>query len=268
MDYFGKVEVKKWRFVQQQSSLCTPLPWSRRKRTGLDKWRLLWFRFKKDADYRFSVWARNRCRKCYRKHSHWIYRSFECYSCLTKYISIRRMEKISGNYQIGNTKNPKAACAFLMSSKGSLDLEHVSVFPVDTWKGHENGLRKDLAQALYDLKPGVFRFRVDALWKEPIWKPATSGKILLVRSKTASSTKTAGSILSHTAFSRLFQSYGMGFYEFFLLSEEIGAEPLPVISCGLACQFKTMTIRRMLKCAIWKLMCRTPSIWLNLPMAM
>ena len=37
-------------------------------------------------------------------------------------------------------------------------MDHVSLFPVDTWKGHENGLRKDLAQALYDLHPGVFRF--------------------------------------------------------------------------------------------------------------
>ena len=35
-----------------------------------------------------------------------------------------------------------------------------------------------------------------------------------------------------------YQSYGLGFYEFFVLSEEIGAEPLPVLSCGLACQFQ------------------------------
>ena len=35
-----------------------------------------------------------------------------------------------------------------------------------------------------------------------------------------------------------YQSYGLGFYEYFLLSEDIGAEPLPVLSCGLACQFQ------------------------------
>ena len=39
-----------------------------------------------------------------------------------------------------------------------VDIEHVSLFPQDTWKGREGGLRKDLAQALYDLHPGVFRF--------------------------------------------------------------------------------------------------------------
>ena len=33
-------------------------------------------------------------------------------------------------------------------SKVTTDLEHVSLFPVDTYKGHENGMRKDLAESL------------------------------------------------------------------------------------------------------------------------
>lgn len=40
----------------------------------------------------------------------------------------------------------------------TVDVEHVSLFPVNTWKGQENGLRADLAQALYDIRPGVLRF--------------------------------------------------------------------------------------------------------------
>lgn len=55
-----------------------------------------------------------------------------------------------------------------MTSRDGVDLEHVSLFPVDTWKGHENGLRKDLAQALYDMHPGVFRFPEGVLLREPI----------------------------------------------------------------------------------------------------
>ena len=35
-----------------------------------------------------------------------------------------------------------------------------------------------------------------------------------------------------------YQTYGLGYFEFFQLSEEIGAEPLPILSCGLACQFQ------------------------------
>ena len=41
----------------------------------------------------------------------------------------------------------KSVLRIFLTSKGTVDLEHVSLFPVDTWKGHENGLRKDLAQA-------------------------------------------------------------------------------------------------------------------------
>ncbi|MBR6831223.1 MAG: alpha-L-arabinofuranosidase, partial [Tidjanibacter sp.] len=36
-----------------------------------------------------------------------------------------------------------------------------------------------------------------------------------------------------------FQSFGLGFYEYFLLSEDIGAEPLPILNCGMACQYNT-----------------------------
>jgi len=36
-----------------------------------------------------------------------------------------------------------------------------------------------------------------------------------------------------------YQSFGLGFYEYFQLSEDIGAEPLPIINCGMACQFNS-----------------------------
>lgn len=54
--------------------------------------------------------------------------------------------------------NPKAELRIFLEGVETIDLEHVSLFPVDTWKGHENGLRKDLVQLLADLKPGIFRF--------------------------------------------------------------------------------------------------------------
>ena len=43
---------------------------------------------------------------------------------------------------------------------------------------------------------------------------------------------------THRYFPDYFQSYGLGFYEYFLLSEEIGAEPLPVLNVGMSCQFQ------------------------------
>jgi alpha-N-arabinofuranosidase len=36
-----------------------------------------------------------------------------------------------------------------------------------------------------------------------------------------------------------FQTFGLGFYEYFLLAEDLGAEPLPILNCGMACQYNT-----------------------------
>ena len=118
-------------------------------------------------------------------------------------------------------------------------MDHVSLFPVDTWKGRENGLRKDLAQALYDLHPGVFRFPGGCIvegtdlntryqWKNSVG-PVENRKLNENRWEYT---------FPQRFFPDYFQSYGMGFYELFQLSEDIGAEPLPVVSCGLACQFQ------------------------------
>jgi alpha-N-arabinofuranosidase len=42
-----------------------------------------------------------------------------------------------------------------------------------------------------------------------------------------------------------FQSFGLGFYEYFQLAEDIGASPLPILSCGMACQFNTAEVALM-----------------------
>ena len=125
------------------------------------------------------------------------------------------------------------------SGTGTMDVEHISLFPVDTWKGHENGMRKDLAQALADLHPGVFRFPGGCIvegttldqryqWKNSIG-PVENRPINKNRWENT---------FTYRYFPDYHQSYGLGFYEYFLLSEEIGAEPLPVISVGLSCEFQ------------------------------
>lgn len=145
-------------------------------------------------------------------------------------------------YQVilkSNVTNPKAALRIFLTSPATVDLEHVSLFPVDTWRGHENGMRKDLAQALADLRPGVFRFPggcivegtdLDTRYN---WKNSVGP----VENRPLNENRWHYTF-QHRFYPDYFQSYGLGFYEFFLLSEEMGAEPLPVVSCGLACQFQ------------------------------
>lgn len=128
---------------------------------------------------------------------------------------------------------------FLSKPEHTVDLEHISLFPVDTWNGHENGMRKDLAQALADLKPGIFRFPggcivegtdIDTRYD---WKKTVGP----VENRPLNENRWHYTF-PHRFFPDYFQSYGLGFYDFFLLSEEIGSEPLPVLNVGLACQYQ------------------------------
>ena len=124
-------------------------------------------------------------------------------------------------------------------SKVTTDLEHVSLFPVDTWKGRENGMRKDLAQALNDMRPGVFRFPGGCIvegtdlatryqWKNTVGP---------VENRPLNENRWHYTFTSRY-FPDYYQSYGLGFFEFFQLCEDFGSEALPVISCGLSCQFQ------------------------------
>ena len=135
--------------------------------------------------------------------------------------------------------NPKATLRLFLVGDRTVDIEHVSLFPKDTWNGHENGLRKDLAQALYDLHPGLFRFPGGCIVEGTDlptryqWKNSVGP----VENRPLNENRWQHTFM-HRYYPDYFQSYGLGFYEYFLLAEEIGAEPLPVISCGLACQFQ------------------------------
>ncbi len=136
----------------------------------------------------------------------------------------------------------KAAFRILLADENpsaAVDLEHISLFPADTFRGDENGLRKDLAQALADLHPGILRFPGGCIvegtdlenryqWKNTVG-PVENRPINLNR-------------WSYDQGGRLYPDYyqsgGLGFYEYFRLAEEIGAQPVPIVSCGMACQFE------------------------------
>lgn len=124
--------------------------------------------------------------------------------------------------------------------KGVVDLDMVSLFPTDTWKGRTKGMRADLVQLLADLNPGFLRFPGGCI---------VEGRTLARRYQWK---KTVGDIeereglinrwnteFSHRLTPDYFQSFGLGFFEYFQLAEDMGAEPLPILSCGIACQFNT-----------------------------
>ncbi|MCD8385924.1 MAG: carbohydrate binding domain-containing protein [Bacteroidales bacterium] len=120
-----------------------------------------------------------------------------------------------------------------------VDLEHVSLFPVDTWKGRPGGLRKDLAQKLYDLHPGVFRFPGGCIVEgtDTATRYQWKNTVGPVENRPLNENRWHYTF-DYRFFPDYFQTYGLGFYEYFQLSEDIGAEPLPILNVGLICQYQ------------------------------
>ena len=138
-----------------------------------------------------------------------------------------------------NQTNNKAQLRIFLDGRNAVCLEHVSLFPVNTFKNRENGMRRDLAQALADAHPGVFRFPGGCIvegtdlatryqWKNTIGP---------VENRPLNGNRWQHTF-THRFFPDYYQSYGLGFYEYFLLSEDMGAEPLPVLNVGMSCQFQ------------------------------
>ena len=236
---FGKVEVltEGAPFPNNPHYVRLSYPGHDEKRTGMDNEGFFGVTVDKDAEYRFSVWSRVPT-EASSIRVEIIDESSNIIASQKLTIDSKDWKKYQVMIKSSKTVN-KGRLRIFLTSKNAVDLEHVSLFPVDTWKGRENGLRKDLAQALYDLHPGVFRFPggciVEGTGIEDRyqWKN-TVGQL--------ENRKTNENRWEFTFPYRFFpdyrQSYGLGFFEFFQLSEDIGAEPLPVLNCGMACQYQ------------------------------
>lgn len=141
---------------------------------------------------------------------------------------------------------PKAVLNIWFDGKGVMDIDMISLFPNDTWKNRPGGLRNDLVQLLADLQPGFLRFPGGCIvegyelatryqWKKTVGT-IEDREMIINRWNTE---------FKHRPAPDYFQSFGLGFFEYFQLSEDIGAEPLPILSCGMACQFNSGEVAPM-----------------------
>lgn len=108
---------------------------------------------------------------------------------------------------------------------GTVYLDMISLFPKETFKNRPNGLRRDLAQVIADMRPAFVRFpggcyvEGDTLANAFRWK------------------KTIGDIAERPGHWNLWGYYssdGLGYHEYLQFSEDVGAEPLFVINCGMS----------------------------------
>jgi alpha-L-arabinofuranosidase len=158
---------------------------------------------------------------------------------LTPEVADNQWHKQSVSFQ-SNATDPKAKLNIWFEGDGKIDLDMISLFPSDTWKNRPGGLRADLVQLLADLKPGFIRFPGGCIvegfdlaqryqWKTTVG--AVEDRHLIINRWNTE--------FSHRSTPDYFQSFGLGFFEYFQLAEDLGAEPLPILNCGMACQFNS-----------------------------
>lgn len=129
-----------------------------------------------------------------------------------------------------------------VAGRGTFALDMVSLFPQDTWLGRKQGLRRDLVEALRDLHPKFLRFpggciaHGDGLANAYHWKD------------------TVGDVAERKANWNLWgyhQTYGLGYFEYFQLCEDLGMQPLPVIPVGVSCGFRGLEVVPMNELQTW-----------------
>ncbi|MGJ5895921.1 alpha-L-arabinofuranosidase C-terminal domain-containing protein [Streptomyces niveiscabiei] len=118
-----------------------------------------------------------------------------------------------------------------VASTEAAALDMVSLFPRDTYKGEPNGLRKDLAEKVAALKPGFVRFPGGCLVNTGSMQDYSEASNWQ-RARSYQWKDTVGPVETRAVNSNFWgynQSYGLGYYEYFRFSEDIGAMPLPVV---------------------------------------
>lgn len=196
--------------------------------------------FKQDLEYDFSI--------LYRQENPGLTLHIELLDEANKVIGTTSIKPSAGGnvwqkqstvIESSSTVN-KGKMRIWFEGEGKIDLDMISLFPTDTWKKRPGGLRADMVQALADLKPGFVRFPGGCIvegfdlsqryqWKKTVG-PVEERELLINRWNFE---------FAHRAAPDYFQTFGLGFFEYFQMAEDIGAEALPILNAGMACQFNS-----------------------------
>ena len=208
----------------------------REKSTGLENRGFFGMGLKKDMKYQFSVYARLHLLngKQAKIRVELIDENNSPMEKKSITIENNKWQKYSVELTSRQTLQ-KGYMRIFLEGNESVDLDHISLFPEDNW----NGLRADFVKDLEDLHPGIFRFPGGCivegtdLYTRYQWKNTVGP----VENRPLNENRW-NYTFAHRLSPNYYQTYGLGFYEYFLLSEKIGAEPLPILNVGLTCQYQ------------------------------
>ncbi len=176
-----------------------------------------------------------------------------------KIISSEKIEKITDEWKkyelvLSSDVDAFSGVTLQVLTDNYACIDMVSLFPQNTFKNRKNGMRNDLGKMLEELEPRFLRFPGGCViegydeetaynWKDSIGVDE-NGEPLEWEGKYGDVAARKQGINLWTNISATddplpcFMSYGLGFYEYFQLAEDIGALPVPVINCGLYCQMR------------------------------
>lgn len=203
----------------------------------------------KDAKYNFSIWA-----KGLDGYTGPLHVSITKGKTVIASGDIPAMTSEWKKYELTLAANTTAHSGVKLAvtiDSGKAAIDMVSLFPQETYKGRANGLRKDLAEKLEALEPSFLRFpggcvvegaTIDLAydWKdsigvgpdgEPLEFNGTLGDVAARKQGQNIWTNENTTTDPYPSF----MSYGLGFYEYFQLAEDIGAIGVPVLNCGMCC---------------------------------
>ena len=129
-------------------------------------------------------------------------------------------------------KDGRMTFSLLVKGRRAIEFDNVSLQPVGP-NLVRAGFRKDLVDRLAALKPAFMRFpggciaegRDFQTWYD--WRRTVGPK----EGRECILNQWGGTDNPY------WQTFNIGFYEYFILCEEIGAEPMPIFQCGLTCQY-------------------------------
>ena len=235
---FGNVTVSdvKPAFDQNPHYVTIEASGAREKQSGLENRGFFGMGLKKDMKYDFSVYARLHLVNGKETKFRVELVGSDNVPIARDTITVTNNKWQKYTATLTSTKtDPKGLIRIFLMSGESVDMDHISLFPEDNW----HGLRADLVQDLADLKPGVFRFPGGCIvegtdlatryeWKKSVGAPENRPL----------NENRWNYTFPHRLYPNYYQTLGLGFYEYFLLSEKLGADPLPILSVGLACQYQ------------------------------
>ncbi len=159
--------------------------------------------------------------------------SEETYNYFRKYhITLHAEEDVAG-----------ALFTLLLTEPGTAEFDFISMFPADAVAGI---FRKDLFDALKALQPGFVRFPGGCIVEGNTLSNRYRYKDSLTKPWNRKNNWNRWAVHGNNEennfcgqYSHYNQTLGLGYYEYFLLCELIGAAPLPVMNVGFACQYQS-----------------------------